>query len=62
MLAEKAAQLPLPDPQPARKSVDVASVHRAPSISARARETVLEVPRQAPRSGEASGRQRRQGR
>src|SRR5262249_39789632 len=32
------------------------------AISARARETVLDVPRQAAASGEISGRQRRQGR
>ena len=45
----------------ARASTDASS--SAPiSTSASARDTVLEAPRQAPRSGEVSGRQRRQGR
>ena len=45
-------------PAPRRRSSSSAPA----SISASARETVFDVPRQAPRSGAVSGRQRRQGR
>ena len=62
MLAEQPPQLPLADPQAIGQGVDVASSSAPISISASARETVFEVPRQAPRSGAVSGRQRRHGR
>ena len=52
-----------PTPEPLGEAVDVARPSSAPvSISASARDTVFDVPRQAPRSGEVSGRQRRHGR
>ena len=64
MLLEQPPQLPLADAEPLGQRLDVGLVaSSAPSaISASARDTVFEVPRQEARSGEVSGRQRRQGR
>jgi hypothetical protein len=62
VLAEQRRSWRSPTPnRPASASTSPVSI-APPSIRASARLTVLEVPRQAPRSGEASGRQRRQGR
>ena len=74
VLAEQPAKLALPDLQPLGQRRDVAPrcappappaappSSAPPSISLSARETVTDVPRQASRSGELSGRHRRHGR
>ena len=64
MLLEEPPELAAADAEPFGEGIDTASpASRPPSaIRARARDTVLEVPRQDARSGAVSGRQRRQGR
>lgn len=64
MALEQAAEFRPPTPsRPASVSTPASSSSRAPSaISARARLTVLALPRQEAKSGAISGRHRRQGR
>ncbi len=63
MLPEQAAELAARRRRARSASASTSASSSAPrSISASARETVFDVPRQTARSGEVSGRQRRQGR
>src|SRR5437870_1655818 len=62
MPPEEPPKVALADPQPLRSLSTLASSKAPISISASARETVFDVPRQAPRSGAVSGRQRKHGR
>ena len=63
VLAKQPPQLALADAQSIGQGLHVGPVEGPRfRIKAKARETVLEVPRQAARSGAVSGRQRRHGR
>jgi hypothetical protein len=62
MLLEQAPQLALADAEASGQYATSASSSAPCSIRLKAHDTVFDVPRQAPRSGAVSGRQRRQGR